>query len=332
MSSGKFFIARLIFDDPLFAGEEYTRLQAWLWMVGKACWKRRTILVGGRPHVLERGQFRHSLRHMAERFRWSPGRTQRFIGKLRRDAMIETATDTGQFVITICNYEEFSPTGRTDGSGSDTGRDTAKKASQQPSETDTAIDTAADTVAVPNKAHNPAKNGHAKPPDDSASDTGVVGQPIQEAIQYKKKGKKEEGSPTTTTESRCTRPHQRDDGGNCSIEFLKWTVGDDGPMVEAAGSCLNHASANLERTDTLESWLNAGADFDRDVLAGIRNKARGLPPNMVHSWGIFSESVAAAVARRTKPLPEVATPLYSQSPRRFFDPNELFTAEPEGEA
>jgi hypothetical protein len=103
-------------DSDCFGNEQYSDRDAWVWMVGEAEWKDTTVNILGKPTPLKRGQFSSSVRFMAKKFLWSTGRIQRFIKKLKNWGMIESETDTGQFIITICNYSKYQ--------GGDTAADT----------------------------------------------------------------------------------------------------------------------------------------------------------------------------------------------------------------
>jgi DNA-binding transcriptional MocR family regulator len=109
--SGVFTIARSIFHHPLFEGDPYSRRDAWEWLISEAAWKPRRRSIDGRMVPLGRGQLVASVRHMARIWGWDKARVERFLGRLKTEAMIKTSTDTGITVITICNYEEyqFSP-------------------------------------------------------------------------------------------------------------------------------------------------------------------------------------------------------------------------------
>lgn len=57
--------------------------------------------------MLQRGQLSHSVRFMAEKWKWERGKVERFLSTLKTATMIETATATGQLIITICNYSLY---------------------------------------------------------------------------------------------------------------------------------------------------------------------------------------------------------------------------------
>ena len=93
------------FDHPLFVREQFCRGYAWDWLVASAAYKDHEIEVKGCVVLVTRGQLCHSVRFMAKRWNWSPAAVQRFLYRLQEAEMIRCETDTGQTVITICNYD-----------------------------------------------------------------------------------------------------------------------------------------------------------------------------------------------------------------------------------
>ncbi len=94
-------------DNPLFARDEFSKRDAWVWMIERAAWKETRAKAGGSIVTLERGQFTASIRFMAEAWGWHRAKVERFLGALKTETMIETRSETGQIVISICNYEEY---------------------------------------------------------------------------------------------------------------------------------------------------------------------------------------------------------------------------------
>jgi len=96
-------------DHPVFKPESFTEREAWEWMIAETTYLYRGRMkknLDGVVRPLSRGQFSHSLRFMAEAWgeAWNKSRVERFVKKLQKNEMIETETETGQFIITICNY------------------------------------------------------------------------------------------------------------------------------------------------------------------------------------------------------------------------------------
>lgn len=104
---GVFAVDRGIWDHPMFADEPFTEREAWSWLIGEASFKTRTRNVGGKIVQLERGQLAASVRFMAERWKWSKSRVDRFLKRLKTGTMIGTDSGTGLLVITISNYDRY---------------------------------------------------------------------------------------------------------------------------------------------------------------------------------------------------------------------------------
>src|SRR5712672_3032658 len=105
---GYFIMARGWMEHgTLKSDEPFSRREAWVWMVEQAFWAPGRVSINGRTVPIERGQFSHSYRFMAIAWKWEIGRVQRFLARLKTDTMIGVSADTGQLVITICNYDKY---------------------------------------------------------------------------------------------------------------------------------------------------------------------------------------------------------------------------------
>lgn len=93
--------------NPVFGREASTRAQAWIWMIEEAVWRDEPNTIDGETVMLRRGQFSHSIRYMAQAWRWTPAKVQRFLKRLKVEEMIETTSDTGQLVVTVSNYSKY---------------------------------------------------------------------------------------------------------------------------------------------------------------------------------------------------------------------------------
>lgn len=120
MTAGTFAVSRRIWTHPEFAPCEFSEREAFLWLVSEASWKDRTARSGRVVVDLKRGQLCASIRFMAEAWRWSKSRVDRFLKRLENRDMIRTESGTGQCVITICNYDEYQ--GQRDASGTEAGQ------------------------------------------------------------------------------------------------------------------------------------------------------------------------------------------------------------------
>lgn len=109
-------------DHDLFKGEPFTRAMAWEWMIGEAAYQPTRKRIAALKYTdLKRGQFTHSIRHMAGKFQWSVGKVQRLISELEQLGMVDTATEHGQSLITICKYSQYQLTPKSHDTESDTG-------------------------------------------------------------------------------------------------------------------------------------------------------------------------------------------------------------------
>lgn len=111
------------FENPLFT-KPYCRGYAWDWICAAACHRPTKFDIKGKTVTLERGQLATSYRKMAEAWGWSLGAVQRFVTRLKTDTMIETTSDTGQLIITICNYNNYQTEEQQTDTPSDTPADT----------------------------------------------------------------------------------------------------------------------------------------------------------------------------------------------------------------
>lgn len=98
-------------DSLIFEGDEFSRRDAWVWLIEQAAFKSKSVRVGSAYVDIQRGQLTASIRFMAQAWGWHRNRVSRFIDQLRHEGMIETGSGTeggtGQLVITICKYDDF---------------------------------------------------------------------------------------------------------------------------------------------------------------------------------------------------------------------------------
>lgn len=95
------------FKHPLFKSQKFCRGYAWDWLVSHAVYKDHEIEVKGKIVILNRGQLSYSIRYMADAWNWDKAAVSRLLTRFKTETMIETSTETGQIIITICNYEEY---------------------------------------------------------------------------------------------------------------------------------------------------------------------------------------------------------------------------------
>ncbi len=133
MSSDGFFVMHRGWrDNPIFKGE-FSRGDAWIWLIENACWKPTKARIKGDNVELQRGELTFSVRFLAEKWGWSKSRVDRFLDDLRSESMIETRSKIGtgdaqkaghgQSIITISNYCKYQGDGNSsrDNSGTTSG-------------------------------------------------------------------------------------------------------------------------------------------------------------------------------------------------------------------
>lgn len=106
-------ISRRLFEHQFWCEERtYSRFEAWLDLIQSARFEDTKQLIGNRMIEVKRGQALVSLRFLAGRWQWSTKKVNSFLDLLIQDKMIikETPKETGQTVITICNYDKYNET------------------------------------------------------------------------------------------------------------------------------------------------------------------------------------------------------------------------------
>jgi hypothetical protein len=104
---GSFRVQRDVFDLPVLSGEPFDRRAAWLWLLSEAAWDNRIVERAGRSIKLMRGQLVHSLRFIADQWKWEYKRVDRFLEKLRNHGMIRLQSDMGGTVVTVIDYDRL---------------------------------------------------------------------------------------------------------------------------------------------------------------------------------------------------------------------------------
>ena len=110
-------INRRIFEHRFWCeGRVFSRFEAWLDILQSARFEDTKQLIGNRLIEVKRGQMLVSLRFLSGRWQWSTKKVNAFLNLLIQDNMItkETPKETGQTVITICNYDKYNSTASTE--------------------------------------------------------------------------------------------------------------------------------------------------------------------------------------------------------------------------
>ena len=104
-------------DHDVFGSDEFSRRDAWAWLISHAAWKPTKARIKGASVPLDRGELCFAQRFLAKKWGWSKSKVDRFIASLRAEGMISTRSKIGatsghnagqgQTIITICNYAKY---------------------------------------------------------------------------------------------------------------------------------------------------------------------------------------------------------------------------------
>lgn len=109
-SNGWICVPREVFTSPLFEGEEYSRREAWLYLVSRANHETKEVMIGADKVTVKRGQFVTSIVKLSERFGWSRTKVDRFLEGLKCEHQIVHETCRWGTIVTICTYELYNRT------------------------------------------------------------------------------------------------------------------------------------------------------------------------------------------------------------------------------
>jgi hypothetical protein len=111
MHRGYIKLWRCIQDNNLWTDEPFDKARAWIDLVMLANYKDATIQRRGIKVLIKRGEVGTGYRELADRWKWSIGKVQRFMQVLKADTQIDTRTDTENCSVTtlivIVNYENY---------------------------------------------------------------------------------------------------------------------------------------------------------------------------------------------------------------------------------
>jgi hypothetical protein len=105
--SGYYRMHREWMDNPVLAGEPYTRAQAWCWLIENARYRDGDEWINGDTVTVLRGQVCKAYRYMAKAWQWDESRVRRFCKSLEKAQMIRCDAAAGRALLTICNYDVY---------------------------------------------------------------------------------------------------------------------------------------------------------------------------------------------------------------------------------
>lgn len=110
METGYIKLYRSSMDDPLYLGEPFTKWQAWCDLILLAYFAPGEFFVRGVKVKAKRGCVYKAALELAERWRWSRGKVERFLKYLENDKRIEIKKSKVISSIAILNYDRFQQT------------------------------------------------------------------------------------------------------------------------------------------------------------------------------------------------------------------------------
>ena len=97
---------RKILDNPILTrGRQYSRFEAFVYMLLKANHKDNKALIGNNLIIIKKGSFITSQKKLMKEFNWGTSRLRNFLKLLQNDDMIEINTNAISTYITINNYK-----------------------------------------------------------------------------------------------------------------------------------------------------------------------------------------------------------------------------------
>lgn len=107
MNGGWIKLPRSIMDDPLYFAEPFTRAQAWIDLLLLANYADGYFIVRGNRVNVKRGQVGRSQQNLAERWKWSRGKVDRFLTEMEKDGRIIQQKSRLTSLISIVNFESM---------------------------------------------------------------------------------------------------------------------------------------------------------------------------------------------------------------------------------
>lgn len=127
--------SRSIIDHPLFAGEAFSKRDAWQWIIIKAAWKDTSHRVGNDLHNVPRGSVFVTIRQLMKEWQWGNTKVSGFLKALEKQDMVQIENKTGKTLITVCNYSKYQDAEDFPRQEQDANQDKNKTAARQEQDT-----------------------------------------------------------------------------------------------------------------------------------------------------------------------------------------------------
>lgn len=135
--------------------EPFDSRSAWIDLLLSATHKEKKLIINNKTYLIKRGEFMTSILKLSQRWKWSKGKTTRYLNLLESEQMITTTRTPFGTLITIEKYGDFQHGDSVNDTGVDTGVDTTVGTTVEPPvepTVDTGVGTGVDTtVGTQNK-------------------------------------------------------------------------------------------------------------------------------------------------------------------------------------
>lgn len=106
--SGWISLHRKILDNPILSfGRNFSRAEAWIWLLLRANYEERKVVIGSDIYRCKKGQLITSQLKLCKTFNWGNSRLKTFLKLLQKDKMINLQTNSKLTLITVLNYESY---------------------------------------------------------------------------------------------------------------------------------------------------------------------------------------------------------------------------------
>lgn len=108
MSKGWIHLHRSIQDCWLWQIKPFDKARAWVDLLLFANHDDRKIYDGGKPIIVQRGQYLTSIEKLTDRWGWTRNKTKRFLATLEADEKLTTERTNRWTLVTILNYGPYN--------------------------------------------------------------------------------------------------------------------------------------------------------------------------------------------------------------------------------
>ena len=117
MSEGWIKLNRSILDSKIWdSNEPFDMRSAWIDLILMANYEDKTLITRHKTVIqVKRGSLFTSVQHLADRWKWSPGRVKRFIKLLKTLEMVTADGLADGTLVTLVNYSKYQDWRRADG-------------------------------------------------------------------------------------------------------------------------------------------------------------------------------------------------------------------------